>query len=159
MRRIIFPVILLIASIMIGVTLLVIRPQSMWAPVVAALTGKSNEKTASRPSPLAEKKTVEKSRPARPGPRSDESSEAVTVNVLPSPPANTPRRFPLAQDIVKGMTKAAVLADFATPTATIAGADVGQLLERLVYVEPSIRKTTFIYFADGKVIRAETYTQ
>jgi len=159
MRRIIFPVVLLIASIMIGVTLLVIRPQSMWAPVVAALTGKSNEKTGSPPSPFAKTKTVEKSRPARPGPRPDESSEAVTVNVLPSPAANTPRRFPLAQDVVKGMTKAAVLSNFSTPTATVAGTDVGQLLERLVYVEPSTRKTTFIYLADGRVIRAETYTQ
>ena len=73
--------------------------------------------------------------------------------------SDTPRRFPLAQEIIKGTTKSAVLASFATPAATVSGADVGQLLERLIYLDASSKRTTSIYFVDGKVIRAETYTQ
>ena len=159
MRRIIYPAVLLIASILIGVAFLVLRPQSMWVPAGAALTGKAHEKTASPPSPFAKSAAGEKRQPARPAPRSDESLGTVAVKVIPLPPTDTPRRFPLAQEIAKGMTKSAILANFATPTATVAGADVGQLLERLVYLDPSSRKTTLIYCADGKVIQAETYSQ
>ena len=57
------------------------------------------------------------------------------------------------------MTKSAVLASFAATAATVTGADVGQLLERLVYLDTSTRTTTTIYFMDGKVIRAETFTR
>ena len=159
MRRIIYPVVALIAAIIIGVALLTLRPQSLWVPAVAALTGKPHEKTASLLSPFAKAKAVEKNRAAHPQPRATEPEGSVTVNVIPLPLTDTPRRFPLAQEIVKGMTKSAVLAGFATPSATITGADVGHLLERLIYLDPSTRKTTLIYCADGKVIQAETYTQ
>jgi hypothetical protein len=57
------------------------------------------------------------------------------------------------------MTKADVLASFAAPAATVTGADAGQLLERLLYLDASTRRTTLIYFMDGKVIRAETFTR
>jgi hypothetical protein len=157
MRRIVFPVVFLIASIMIGVAMLVLRPQAIWAPMVAAITGKAREKTGSTTSPFAKTKAGEKNRPAHSGPRSDESPGTVTVTVIPGPPPDRPRRFPLGHEIAKGMTKADVLASFGTPTATVAGADVGQLLERLVYSDPPTRRTTSIYLADGKVIRAETY--
>jgi hypothetical protein len=82
----------------------------------------------------------------------------VTVTVISLPPT-VPARFPVAQDISKGMTKSSVLASFATPAATVTGADVAQLLERLVYLDPSSKRTTAIYFVDGKVFRAETHTQ
>ena len=81
----------------------------------------------------------------------------MTVTVIALPIA--PPRFPLAQEILKGMTKSSVLSSFATPAATATGADVAQLLERHIYLDESSKRATSIYFADGKVIRAETYTQ
>ena len=162
MRGLIYPVVFLIAAILIGVGFLILRPQSLWAPAVAtfsAITGKAHGKTESLPSPFAKTKAVEKSRAARPEPRSSASEGSVTVTVIPLPPTDTTRRFPLAQEIIKGTTKSAVLASFATPAATVTGADVGQLLERLIYLDASSKRTTSIYFVDGKVIRAETYTQ
>ena len=56
------------------------------------------------------------------------------------------------------MTKAAVLANFAAPAATVTGADVGKLLERLLYLA-STGTTTTMYFIDGRVSRAETFTR
>ena len=82
----------------------------------------------------------------------------MTVTVIALPPT-VPARFPMAQEIIKGMTKSSVLASFTTPAATVTGADVAQLLERLIYLDESSKRTTSIYFVDGKVIRAETYTQ
>ena len=82
---------------------------------------------------------------------------AVTVTLLP--PTDTPRRFPLAQEVIQGMKKSAVLASFGPPEATVTGADVGKLFERLLYRDASTRRTTLIFFVDGNVIRAETYTQ
>ena len=82
----------------------------------------------------------------------------MTVTVIALPVTDAPR-FPLAQEIIKGMTKSAVLASFAAPAATVTGADVGQLLERLIYLDASSKRTTSIYFVDGKVIRAETFTR
>ena len=161
MRGIIYPVVALIAAIIVGASLLILRPQSLWVPAIAALTGEAHGKTGSLPSPFAKAKTAEKSRTTRPQPRSTEPDGSVTVNVIPLPltVTDTPRRFPLAQEIVKGMTKSAVLASFANPTATVTGADVGHLVERLIYLDSSSMKTTLIYFVDGKVIRAETETR
>ena len=161
MRGLIYPVVFLIAAIVIGVGFLILRPQSLWAPAVAtlsAITGKAHGKTGSLPSPFAKPKPVEKSRAPRLQPLSRESEGSVTVTVIALPVTDTPH-FPLAQEIIKGMTKSAVLASFAAPTATVSGADVGQLLERLVYLDTSTRRTTTIYFIDGKVIRAETFTR
>ena len=161
MRGLIYSVVFLMAAIVIGVGFLILRPQSLWAPATAALsaiTGKAHGKAESLPSPFAKSKPVEKSRAPRPLALSTESEGAVTVTVIALPVTDTPR-FPLAQEIIKGMTKSAVLANFAAPAATVTGADVGQLLERLVYLDTSARTTTTIYFIDGKVVRAETLTR
>ena len=157
MRRIIYPVVVLIAAIMVGTALLILRPESLWVPAVEAITGKSRAKPEARPSPLANAKAVAKSRPVHPQPGPDESEGSVTVNVIPLPVTEKPpRRFPLAQDVVKGMTKSAVLASYDAPEATVTGADVGHLMERLIYLDSSSRRRTLIYFVDGKVTRAET---
>jgi hypothetical protein len=161
MRGLIYPVVFLIAAILIGVGFLILRPQSLWAPAVAtfsAIAGKVHGQAESHPSPFSRPKAVEKSPAARPEARSSASEGSVTVTVIALPPA-VPARFPMAQEIIKGMTKSSVLASFTTPAATVTGADVAQLLERLVYLDPSSKRTTAIYFVDGKVIRAETYTQ
>ena len=83
----------------------------------------------------------------------------MTVEPIEVPPTDTPRRFPLSAEITKGMTKAAVLANFGAPTAAVAGSDTGQLLERFVYVEATSKKSTFIHFVNGSVTRAETFSQ
>jgi len=161
MRGLIYPVVFLIAAIVIGVGFLILRPQSLWAPATAALsaiTGKAHGKAGSLPSPFAKSKPVDKSHAPRPQPLSSESEGSVTVTVIALPVTDTPR-FPLAQEIIKGMTKSAVLASFAAPAATVTGADVGQLLERFVYLDTSTGTTTTIYFIEGKVIRAETFTR
>jgi hypothetical protein len=162
MRRLVYPVVFLIAAILIGVGFLILRPQSLWEPAVASLSaiaGKLHGQSGSHPhpSPFSSPKAIEKSRTARPLPRSSASDGSVTVTVIALPIA--PPRFPLAQEILKGMTKSSVLSSFATPAATVTGADVAQLLERLIYLDESSKRTTSIHFADGKVIRAETYTQ
>jgi hypothetical protein len=161
MRGLIYPVVFLIASILIGVGFLILRPQSLWAPAVAtfsAIAGKVHGRVESHPSPFSRPKAVEKSRSARLQPQRSSASEgSVTVTVIPLPPA-VPRRFPLAQEIIKGMNKSSVIASFATPAATVTGADA-QLLERLIYLDASSKRTTSIYCVDGKVIRAETYIQ
>jgi hypothetical protein len=161
MRGLIYPVVFLIAAIMIAVSFLILRPQSLWAPAVAtfsAIAGKVHGRAESHPSPFSKPKAVEKSRAARQLPPSIASEGSVTVTVIPLPPI-APRRFPLAQEISKGMAKSAVLASFGAPTATVTGADVGELLERLLYLDESTMRTTLIYFVDGRVIRSETYTR
>jgi len=57
------------------------------------------------------------------------------------------------------MTRSAVLANFGPPDATVTGADVGQLRERLIYLDAPTRRKTSILLVDGKVIGAETYNQ
>jgi hypothetical protein len=163
MRGLVYPVVFLIAAILIGVGFLILRPQSLWAPAVASLSAiaeKLHGQSGShpRPSPFSTPKAVEKSQAARALPRSSASEGSVTVTVIALPPI-APPRFPLAQEIIKGMTKSSVLASFTTPAATVTGADVAHLLERLIYLDESSKRTTSIYFVDGKVIRAETYTQ
>jgi len=161
MRGLIYSVVFLIAAIVIGVGFLILRPQSLWAPAVAtlsAITGKAHGKTGSLSSPFAKPKSVEKRREPRPQPLSSESEGSVTVTVIALPVTDAPR-FPVAQEIINGVTKDAVLASFAAPAATVTGADLGQLLERLLYLDASTRRTTLIYFMDGKVIRAETFTR
>ena len=162
MRNLFYPVVFLIAAIVIGVGAVILRPQSWWpsaAATLSAITGKALGKTESRPSPFAKPNPVEKSRTALPPSHSIAQEGSVTVTAIVLPSTYTPPRFPLAREISKGMTKSAVLASFGPPEATVTGADVGQLLERLLYLEASTRRTTLIFFADGSVTRAETYTQ
>jgi hypothetical protein len=159
MRGIFYSVLFLVAAIVIGVGFVILRPQSWWpqaAATFSAINGRSLGKVESRTSPFAKPKPVEKSRTARPQPRSSalEESMAVTVTLT-----DTPRHFPLAQEIIKGMTKSVVLASFGPPEAMITGADLGQLRERLLYLDALTSRTTLIFFVDGNVIRAATYTQ
>jgi hypothetical protein len=152
-------VVVLIAAIAIGGGLLILRPQ-FWlqrAAIFSAITGKAPGNVGSRTSPFAKPKPVAKSQTAGPPPRSSASEGSVTVTLLP--PTETPRRFPLAQEIIQGMKKSAVLASFGRPEATVAGADGGRLFERFLYIDASTRRTTLIFLVNGDAIRAETYTQ
>jgi len=160
-RGLFYPVVLLIAAIVIAVGFLILRPPYWWprAATFSAITGKAPGNAESRTSPLAKPKPVEKSQTARPQPRSSASEGSVAVTVTLLPPTDTPRRFPLAQEVIQGMKKSAVLASFGRPEATVTGADVGKLFERLLYLDASTRRTTLIFFVDGNAIRAETYTQ
>ena len=159
MRGLVYSVVFLVAAIVIGVGFLILRPQSWWpqaAATFSAITGKVLGNVESRTSPFAKPKPVEKSRTARPQPRSSALDESMAVTITLT---DTPRRFPLAQEIIKGMIKSAVLASFGPPEATVTGADLGQLRERLLYLDALTGRATLIFFVDGNVIRAETYTQ
>jgi len=161
MRGIFFPMVLLIACIALGAGFLILRPQALWGPAAAAfaaITG-TTAKTET-PTPAEPPKPVEKVRRVRTGVRPADSTDEdreVTVKIIALPPT-APLPFPLAQEVARGMTRSAVLAGFTAPTATIAGADIGHLQERLVYVDPPSGRATWIYLVDGKVSRAETFS-
>ena len=86
MRGLIYPVVFLIAAIVIGVGFLILRPQSLWAPATAALsatTGKVHGKAGSLPRVhLPSQNRSRKSRAPRPQPLSSESEGSVTVTVI-----------------------------------------------------------------------------
>jgi len=80
---------------------------------------------------------------------------------IPAPSVHTSSiyRFPLAPEIVAGSTRADILNTFGPPAATITGADLGRLQERLVYIEKSTRRKTLISILNGRVVAAQTYTE
>ena len=66
-------------------------------------------------------------------------------------------RFPTRGEITIGATKADTLAIFGPPQASVAGADRGQLQERMIYTEKSTGKNTIIAVINGKVTSADTF--
>jgi hypothetical protein len=68
-------------------------------------------------------------------------------------------RFPMAQEVVAGAAKSAVLANFGQPTAIVSGAEHGELRERFVYLDKAAGLRTSVFFVDGKVAGAATYPE
>ena len=162
MRGLFGPVVFLCAVLLIAIGYLLLHPESGWRQATAAFTAITEGSFAKPPQTSSAKPTpmpMEKSRTARPERSATAPEESVTVTIEPLPPKQTLRRFPLIPEITKGTAKSAVLATFGTPDATVTAADRGQLLERLLYRDTSTRRATLIFFVDGNVIRAETYSQ
>jgi len=65
----------------------------------------------------------------------------------------------LAQEIQSGTARSALVALFGPPQATVAGADLGQLQERLIYLDPPTKRRTLISLVNGSVTFAETLAQ
>jgi len=163
MRAVYFTGIFLIALSMVTLILLVLFPQAFPANMAATfsiITGKSPEQPKDEPSPVEEKQEPEKKKKLT-APRAQTPPPASEVSAAPAAPAlaaEPPQRFPMPQDVAKGMTRTAVVAAFGEPEASISGAD-GQLRERLVYVDKKIGRKTFIFLANGSVSSVETVSQ
>jgi len=146
--------------LLVGTVILVIHPPS-WLPKASAiLAGVSSH--ASSEQGADRKASAPEPPPAKHHARSKALPPVETHEAsIPAPPVHTSSiyRFPLAPEIVTGSTRADILNTFGPPEATITGADLGHLQERLVYVEKSTRRKTLISILNGKVVAAQTYTE
>jgi len=163
MRGIYYTGVFLVASAAIAIILLILFPQA-FPQNVAATFGITVPPAAEPkpPDPPEEKKEPAKKKAFHPLPQNLPAAPevAVAAPVLPAPAVREPDppRFPLAQDIPKGMLKSAIVATFGPPETIISGAD-GQLRERLLYVEKNTGRKTFIFIANGRANNAETLLQ
>jgi hypothetical protein len=73
-------------------------------------------------------------------------------------PTSVLYRFPTRGEITIGAAKADILVTFGPPQVSVAGADRGQLQERMIYTEKSTGKKTTIAVINGKVTSADTVT-
>jgi hypothetical protein len=166
MRGVIYLLLILAAVIVVGVIWLGIHPQSWLPQVSSALSaiGPSPKSAPANPSgkpkPFDEKSRAH-SRDGRPipeGPRSAIEPASTTPASAPAPEIRH-YRFPLAQEIQSGTARSALVALFGPPQATVAGADLGQLQERLIYLDPPTKRRTLISLVNGSVTFAETLAQ
>ncbi len=161
MRGLSFIVLALIAMLLVGGVVLVIHPPS-WLPQASAILSgvsshASSDQGADRKAPAPEPPPAPKRHMRTkdlPPSKAEEAS-------IPAPPMQ-PRslyHFPLASEIATGSTRADILSTYGPPEATITGADLGRLQERLIYVEKPTRRKTSISILNGKVVAAQTYTE
>jgi len=168
MRQLFFPVLILIAMLVIGTVLMIMRPNSWWPQVagtISAVIGRSAVGSSGPlPSPFSDGKAEKKNK----GVALSGGNGSVTVEVVNVPPngstgaaqsAGASHPFPLASEIANGTAKSAILERFGPPQATVTGADRGQLRERLLYVEPATQKKTVIFLVNSNSVGAETGPQ
>lgn len=164
MRGVIYLLLILAAVMVVGVIWLGIYPQSWLPQVSTALSSISSPKSApaspyGKPKPF-DGKSHAYSRDGRPIPEGPRSAiEPPSTPVSASTPETRHYRFPLAQEIQSGTARSALLAMFGPPQATVAGADLGQFQERLIYLDPPTKRRTLISLVNGSVTFAETFTQ
>ena len=73
------------------------------------------------------------------------------------PPIRQAYVFPRDEAVAIETPKSDILAAFGPAQATVTGADLGQLHERMVYVNRSTGEETVILFLNGKVRTIRTY--
>ena len=154
-----FMMILALIAVLLACTgLLLLRP-SLW-PEAAARIGVAPPATPSpgeRDSPFATQlPTAPSKSPTKvvASPSTDER-EPATPQTAPPGPANYP--FPIATAINVGTSKSDVVAAFGPPAATVTGADVGRLNERIIYLDRAAQKKTVITIVNDKVASSATY--
>jgi len=160
MRGLSFIVLALIAMLLVGAVILVIHPPS-WLPQASAILSgvsshASSDQGADRKAPAPEPPPVRRHAKPEAVPPAETHEASIPA---PSVHTNPTYRFPLAPEIVTGSTRADILSAYGPPEATITGADLGRLQERLVYIEKSTRRKTLISILNGKVVAAQTYTE
>jgi hypothetical protein len=160
MRGMSIVVLVLITVIVVGVGLLVLNPSSL--PRASAILSRIAASTRSPSSAIQAQPAPKPPEIAKHGTlpkdlRRTESPE--TAVSMRSASAASPSPFPLGQDIVNGTPKAEILERFGVPQATITGADLGRLQERLVYVDKSSRRKTLIFLLNERVVAAQTYVE
>jgi hypothetical protein len=150
----------LAAGLLVALSLLVFR-QAQWLPSAAQVFSKVTGRPASsdQVSGASPEKPAEKSKPSHRG--KGVTSSAGLRPAAPSFPAGSAAvyRFPMAQEVVAGAAKSAVLANFGQPAAIVSGAEHGQLRERFVYLDKTAGLRTSVFFVDGKVSGAATYPE
>jgi hypothetical protein len=158
MRRIFLFTLALIAVLVACTGLLLLRP-SLWreaaarigvAPVATPSPGERDSPFATPP-PTAPSKVPTK---LAASPSSDEREPATPQS---APPAPVKYLFPIATAINVGTSKSDVIAAFGLPAATVTGADVGRLNERIIYLDRAAQKKTVITIVNGKVASSATY--
>jgi hypothetical protein len=161
MRSLSYFVLTLVGVLLVGVTLVLVRPQS-WLPQASAsiynLFGRPAT-PADKPSPLAEKSKPESAHKA--SPQAHRALEAAASPETPAPgapPAVIEQHypFPLAGQIASGSSKNSIIASFGRPEATVTGADTGQLRERYIYWDRATGRKTYIFLINAVVTHAET---
>jgi hypothetical protein len=160
MRGIFFSVLALIVVLLTALGIMIFRP-SMWKQAAAqfsALAGKSEPAVSpDKASPFTKEE-----------PREDTSRHFTSRIIVPtddstvlptaqSAIAQPSYRFPRDAEIIVGSGKSELLTTFGPPQATITGAELGQLHERLVYLDHVTGEETIIQFLNGKVRNARTY--
>jgi hypothetical protein len=120
MRGLIYPVVFLIAAIVIGVGFLILRPQSLWAPASRdALrdyregTWKTGPYQVHLPSQSRSRKVARLASTASPVSQRIRDRHRYSFACQPRPTFR-------GTEIINGMTKSAVLASFAAPTQRLA---------------------------------------
>ena len=157
MRRIFLFTLALIAVLVACTGLLLLRP-SLWreaaarigvAPVATPSPGERDSPFATPPPtdpPKSPTKMVA-------SPSSDEREPATAQEATPA----VKYPFPIATTINVGTSKSRVVAAFGPPAATVTGADVGRLNERIIYLDRATHKKTVVTIVNGKVASAATY--
>jgi hypothetical protein len=160
MRRIFNLTALLLIILVACIGALLIRPPSwskLKAEIAAALPAATP--TSDRTSPFAkpESKLVVSN-----GPKKLEATSIEAPAEDPKPATATLQSvtypFATSAEIGIGTSRADLLAVFGPPQATAIGADRGLLQERLVYRALPTRQTTVVALVNGKVTKAETFT-
>ncbi len=165
MRALIYLVLFLTVVLVVGVLWLGVHPQTWGTTVTAALnsmTMTGGKKPAPGGNPfLKEKEEADAKARVRAHTAGSAVREVAEVETAAAPviaPAIR-YRFPEAQEIPNGTARGALVARFGQPEATVTGADLGQLRERFLYVDPPTRRRTLIILINGNVTSAETFAQ
>jgi hypothetical protein len=166
MRSLFYPVVTLIAILLVGVTVLLVRPKTLWPEGPRSLSALLQQSAAAKPAPAPSQPLKAKSeiggkglaKPRQPQPIGMEAP-ATTISVPAPPPAEKRYAFPVAEQIALGTPQATILATFGWPEAKVMGADTGALHERYVYVDRATGRRTFIAMVNAVVTNAQTLTQ
>jgi len=163
MRQLFYPVLVLVLVLLSATYWLVSRPPfwfSQFAASVSSSVGRSHDAksatSSDRDSPFATRKVT---------PQAPVQSRARIEIPEPAPETALPTRteviypIPVANEIVAGTARSAIVAKFGPPAALVTGADGGQLRERYIYLENATRKKIVIFLVNGVVTAAETMTQ
>lgn len=160
MHRMFYPVLFLIVVLLVGVVWLISHPGSWWSQVsatVASVTGRSPHAKSEPPTSPEKPNPFGKKKPGPPRQSGSKPELVESAAMEPSPaPAEKHYPFPVAQDILTGTARLAILARFGPPGATVTGADVGQLRERFIYVEKPTGRKTVVFFLNGAVAFTES---
>lgn len=168
MRSLFYPLLTLIGILLVGVTLLLYRPEAWFPQAPRSLSGLSDLLRASaveKPSPMPEPLEA-KSKTSGKGPATPRQPEAIgtegpgaSIPVAGRPAPEKRYPFPIAEQIAPGTLQATLLATYGRPEARVTGADTGELHERYVYVDPATGRRTFIAMINAVVTNAQTLTQ
>jgi|ERR1041385_5077282 hypothetical protein len=163
MRGIYYTGIFLIVLSAVTLILLIVFPQAFPQKFAASLgittAAPAESEAKDQPDPSQEKTPSKKKVFTSAKKTTSAARDAEVIPIPePAPVIEPPQRFPLAQEITKGMSRSAIVSAYGPPEAIISGAD-GQLRERLLYVDKQTGRKTFIFLANGNVSGAETLSQ